>query len=202
MTRKRISDLLREEVKPQQAELSVSPQGELPIPTEAEAVAPDLLTTSSDLSNTSAIAEESALPQMEARIDRLNQELSQEKAQVSQLQEQLTEQKALVKTLTTDLSQAKKHQQALEVAQQKIQDLNKQIKLLEPLKQDLESQQTLINKLYAEIQTLQTTLEKAQATLPDPIPVNNAFALVLPTRYVAPGQPDTHLSNEDIGWFD
>jgi DNA repair exonuclease SbcCD ATPase subunit len=202
MTRKRISDLLREEVKPQKEELSVPSPGELPTPAETGPLAPALPTPSPELPSTSAIAEESNLPQIEASIDRLNQELSQEKAQVSQLQEQLTEQKALVKTLTTDLSQANKHQQSLEVAQQKIQDLNQQIKLLEPLKQDLESQQILINKLYAEIQTLQTTLEKAQATPPDPIPANNAFALVLPTRYVAPGQPDTHLSNEDIGWFD
>jgi predicted RNase H-like nuclease (RuvC/YqgF family) len=188
MTKKRLSDLLREEVNPQNEELLAIPQVQSASPAETAPTMPDF---------------QSELAIAQTMIDRLTEALSQEKAKVGQLQGELEAQKALIKTLTADLSQSKKEQKALDVVhQQKVKDLTEQVKTLLPLKVELESRQDLVNKLYEEIQRLETTLEKAQTTALASVLPSDTFALVVPARYVAPTQPSTHLSNDDIGWFD
>jgi hypothetical protein len=69
--------------------------------------------------------------------------------------------------------------------------------VIEQLQAELETKKGLIGKLYSKIQEMENSL----ASTPSPAPL----ALrppAMPSRYIAPEQPPSYLSDEDIGWFD
>ena len=191
MARKRLSDLLRAEAQPTSAPGNVSPSSIPPI-------LPD-----------QPIPQTQSPAPMESdnnqRIPELTASLEQAQRQIETLQGQLRAEQTLVQNLTTDLKQAQAKEKDLVKAQQQVKDLTAQLKPLQALPQQVSEQETLITKLYGEIQTLSAKLQTAletQKTLTvsqSPAPLAR---FSLPPRYIAPAQPDSELSNEDIGWFD
>ncbi|MFM7192463.1 MAG: hypothetical protein ACKOX2_16865 [Microcystaceae cyanobacterium] len=191
MARKRLSDLLRAEAQPTSAPGNVSPSSIPPI-------LPD-----------QPIPQTQSPAPMESehnqRIPELTASLEQAHRQIETLQGQLRAEQTLVQNLTTDLKQAQAKEKDLVKAQQQVKDLTAQLKPLQALPQQVSEQETLITKLYGEIQTLsaklQTALETQKTLTVSQSPATLA-RFSLPPRYIAPAQPDSELSNEDIGWFD
>ncbi len=96
---------------------------------------------------------------------------------------------------------------ALDAAKQEIASLQAQIAGFESVQTELAEQTKLVEKLYTELQkaeSVQTpSSEPPEAKLtPTPPPARSRLSLQLTNRYVAPVQPTSDLSNEDIGWFD
>jgi len=102
-------------------------------------------------------------------------------AEFSQLQTQLSQAQAEIDTLKAALHQEKS-----------------QVKKIAQLQTELETEKTLVGKLYGKIQDLESSL-----AAPPPPPSTLALRPpTMPVRYIAPHQPPSNLTDEDIGWFD
>jgi len=195
MAKKSLSDVLREEMKPQDSTESNSLIVETP-PVEKNEVSTDW---------------EKAIASANEKITILTTELATEKKQnktlqnelekTNQLQTLLEEQKELVKKLTADLKKANTIQKSLETEKENAKTMSDQIKGLE---QELGEQKVLVTKLYEELQQAEQKLLKTPK--PAELAVKSTPSAMVPAyrigRYVAPAQPPVTLSDEVIGWFD
>ncbi len=190
MARKRLSDLLRAEAQPTSAPENVPPSATPAQPTSPIHPPGEPKTTQ---------------PVSDPAVGELTTSLKQAHQQIETLQSQLRTEQTLVQNLTTDLKQAQAKEKALTQAQQQVKELTAQLTSLQALPLQLAEQETLIQKLYGEIQSLEAQLKTALETQKT-LTVSQSSAplarLSLPPRYIAPTQPDSELSNEDIGWFD
>ena len=190
MAKKSLSDVLREEMKPQDSTESNAPSVE---------IAP--LEKNEDSAIASANEKITNLAAELATEKRENKTLQSQLEKTNQLINQLEEQKALVKKLTTDLKQTNNTQKLLETEKEKVKIMTEKIKILE---QELVEKKALVTKLYGELQQAQ------QKPLETPIyaklVVKSEPSAIIPARrigrYVAPAQPPVTLSDEVIGWFD
>ena len=195
MVKKSLSDVLREEMKPQDSTESNLSSGEI-APVEKNKVSTDL---------------ETAIASANEKISLLTAELATEKKQnktlqnqlekANQLKVQLEEQKELVKKLTADLKQVNNTQKSLETEKEKVKTMSEKMKVLE---RELGEQKALVAKLYEELQQAQQKpLETPKSA---ELAVKSAPSAIVPARrigrYVAPAQPPVTLSDEVIGWFD
>ena len=195
MVKKSLSDVLREEMKPQDSTESNSPVVETP-PVEKNEISMDW---------------EKAIASANEKIIILTAELATEKKQnktlqsklekANQLKTLLEEQKELVKKLTADLKKANTIQKSLETEKENAKNLSNKIKGLE---QELGEQKALVTKLYEELQQAEQKLLETSKSAQ--LAVKPAPSAIVPTRrigrYVAPAQPPVTLSDEVIGWFD
>ena len=195
MVKKSLSDVLREEMKPQDSTESNSPVVETP-PVEKKEISMDW---------------EKAIASANEKITILTAELATEKKQnktlqselekANQLKTLLEEQKELVKKLTADLKKANTIQKSLETEKENAKTMSDQIKGLE---QELGEQKVLVTKLYEELQQAEQKLLETPKSAQ--LAVKPAPSAMVPTyrigRYVAPAQPPVTLSDEVIGWFD
>jgi len=195
MVKKSLSDILREEMKPQDSMESNSLVVEIP-PVEKNGV-------STDWQKVIASANEkiSLLTAELATEKKQNKTLQSELEKANQLKTLLEEQKELVKKLTADLKKANAIQKSLETEKENTKNLSDKIKGLE---QELGEQNALVAKLYEELQQAQQKL--IETPKPAELAVKPAPSAMVPTyrigRYVAPAQPPVTLSDEVIGWFD
>ena len=195
MAKKSLSDVLREEMKPQDSTESNSPVVETP-PVEKKEISMDW---------------EKAIASANEKISLLTAELATEKKQNKILQSELEkanefktlleEQKELVKKLTADLKKANTIQKSLETEKENTKNLSDKIKGLE---QELGEQNALVAKLYEELQQAQQKL--IETPKPAELAVKSTPSAIVPARrigrYVAPAQPPVTLSDEVIGWID
>ena len=195
MVKKSLSDVLREEMKPQDSTESNSPVVEV-LTVETNEASTDL---------------EKAIASANEKISLLTAELATEKMQNKALQTELEkanqsktlleEQKELVKKLTADLKKANTIQKSLETEKENAKTLSDKIKALE---QELEEQNALVTKLYGELQQAQQKSPETPTSAK--LAVKSTPSAMVPTyrigRYVAPAQPPVTLSDEVIGWFD
>ena len=195
MVKKSLSDVLREEMKPQDSTESNSPVVEV-LTVETNEASTDL---------------EKAIASANEKISLLTAELATEKMQNKALQTELEkanqsktlleEQKELVKKLTADLKKANTIQKSLETEKENAKTLSDKIKALE---QELEEQNALVTKLYGELQQAQQKSPETPTSAK--LAVKSTPSAMGPTyrigRYVAPAQPPVTLSDEVIGWFD
>jgi DNA repair exonuclease SbcCD ATPase subunit len=195
MVKKSLSDVLREEMKPQDSTESNLSSGEI-APVEKNEVSTDL---------------ETAIASANEKITILTTELATEKKQNKTLQSELEkanefktlleEQKELVKKLTADLKKANTIQKSLETEKENAKTLSDKIKGLE---QELGEQKVLVTKLYEELQQAEQKLLETPKSAQ--LAVKSTPSAIVPARrigrYVAPAQPPVTLSDEVIGWFD
>jgi chromosome segregation ATPase len=195
MVKKSLSDVLREEMKPQDSTESNLSSGEIASVEKNE--------VSSDWEKAIASANE--------KISLLTAELATEKKQNKTLQSELEkanefktlleEQKELVKKLTADLKKANAIQKSLETEKENAKTMSAQIKGLE---QEIGEQKVLVTKLYEELQQAEQKLLETPKSAQ--LVVKPAPSAIVPARrigrYVAPAQPPVTLSDEVIGWFD
>ena len=195
MVKKSLSDVLREEMKPQDSTESNSSIVETP-PVEKKEISMDW---------------EKAIASANEKISLLTAELATEKKESKSLQSQLEkanqikiqleEQKTLVTKLTADLKQVNNTQKSLETEKEKVKMMSEKMKVLE---QELEEQKVLVTKLYEELQQAEQKLLETPKSAQ--LAVKPAPSAIVPTyrigRYVAPAQPPVTLSDEVIGWFD
>ena len=199
MVKKSLSDVLREEMKPQDSTESNLSSGEI-APVEKNKVSTDLETAIA-----SANEKISLLTAELATEKKENKSLQSQLEKANQLKIQLEEQKTLVTKLTADLKQVNNTQKSLETEKEKVKTMSEKMKVLE---QELVEQKALVTKLYGELQQAQ---QKAQQK---PLETQKSAELefkstpsaIVPARrigrYVAPTQPPVTLSDEVIGWFD
>jgi chromosome segregation ATPase len=195
MVKKSLSDVLREEMKPQDSTESNSSVVETP-PVEKKEISMDWETAIA-----SANEKISLLTAELATEKKQNKTLQSELEKANQLQSQLEEQKELVKKLTADLKKANTIQKSLETEKENAKILSDKIKGLE---QELGEQKVLVTKLYEELQQAEQKLLETPKSAQ--LVVKPAPSAIVPARrigrYVAPAQPPVTLSDEVIGWFD
>lgn len=196
MSKKGLSDLLREEVakeKDSETEEANPVAAVEPASPWEEAEPPPPAT---------APASRLTKAQLEGRVAELTVTLEKagegEKAlqnQINDLESELEAQKDLINSLEAKLEQASLL--AGELAAQKT--------LVEKLEAELAEQKQLVGKLYAELQQVQQQEKLAEISVPE-LPPKKAFPAAIQPRPIGrstiPSQPSPALSNEDIGWFD
>lgn len=194
MAKKSLSDILREEMNPENAKDSNSSAIEIDLSKKNE-VLTDLAVTNEEITKLTA---ELASQKNE------NKTLKNQLEKANQLQPQLEEQKSLVKKLTTDLKQANNYQKALAIATEKVEIMTEQIKSLKILEQELAEQKALVTKLYGELQQAENKPIETPKSVK--LAVKSAPSAIVPAHrighYVAPAQTPVTLSDEVIGWFD
>ncbi|MFN9173187.1 MAG: hypothetical protein ACK58N_01360 [Synechocystis sp.] len=199
MSKKSLSDLLREEAKdPQMSPSEVSAVSEA---SPVESPNPQV-NTSAELSQLQA-----QLSQAQAQVDTLKATLQQEKSLGEDLKKQLgdcqKQDQKQVKTLETAQQTIKTLEQNLKQEQSKVKTLQKELQAIAQLQTELEAEKTLVGKLYGKIQDLENSLAATPA--PSSASTSSTLALrppAMPSRYIAPAQPPSNLTDEDIGWFD
>lgn len=174
MSRKRLADLLREEVN--QGEISTAPApAEIPTLEEAPVQEQPLTSTDPGPEIQALTAENQSLQR------RLEQERERSEAlerALTQAKQDLAAQLTQTQTLTQSLTE---RDQALTAALATNQALQVELTALRPLAEQLTQAQGQISQLQSQSASL---------------------VYVPPRRYVAPSQPSLRLSNEEIGWFD
>jgi predicted RNase H-like nuclease (RuvC/YqgF family) len=176
MARKTISDLLKQEVNSSPA----------PVPESPEVNAPEAKITEP--------AQSPDLGQLQAQLDMLKAALEQEKSQGEKLKQQLTDRQLQEKKAEEKI---KKLEQSLKQEKTQLKRLQDEVQLVEKLQTELTEEKNLVGKLYGKIQHLEEEIIPPASTAITPLLPKAMFV-----RYVAPGQPSTDLSDEDIGWFD
>ncbi len=194
MAKKTISDLLKQEVESQPK----------PVP-DSPVVAPPTTDTDNLTHNPGESSPQSPdLVQIQAQLDTLKAALQQEKSQGEKLKQQLTdrqrEDRQQLKAIETAQEKIKKLEQSLKQKQTQVKKLQDEVQLVEKLQTELTEEKNLVGKLYSKIQDLEEDLN------PEPtssmVIASPSLPRAMPVRYVAPKQPPTNLSDEDIGWFD
>ena len=195
MVKKSLSDVLREEMKPQDSTESNLSSGEI-APVEKNKVSTDLETAIA-----SANEKISLLTAELATEKKENKSLQSQLEKANQLKIQLEEQKTLVTKLTADLKQVNNTQKSLETEKEKVKTMSEKMKGLE---RELGEQKALVAKLYEELQQAQQKPLETQKSAE--LAVKSTPSAIVPARrigrYVAPAQPPVTLSDEVIGWFD
>lgn len=196
MSRKRLSDLVREEVGREAAaaevEIEATTEVEVSSIPENRQEKSELEAKIADLTAFLAASRERERA-LDSQVGALEAELQQQKAFVKKLSDklektellevELTEQKALVKKLYAELQEA----QSVQV--------------------ELEEQKQLVHQLSAELQQLQPPIKEINApertqNLARKIEISSAMEPRPLGSFTVPPQPSPQLSNEDIGWFD
>ena len=90
-------------------------------------------------------------------------------------------------------------EQSLKKEQAQVKKLRNELQLVEKLQTELTEEKDLVGKLYGKIQELE---ELEEETPPLSTAITPLLSRAMFVRYVAPNQPPTNLSDEDIGWFD
>ena len=203
MDKKKLSNMLREEVQDSPAaQPGASAVPETPLEDSSKAQ----VNASAELSQL-----QTQLSQTQSQVDTLTAALQQEKSLGEDLKKQLgncqKQDQKQGKTIETAQQKINTLEQSLEQEQSKVKTLQKELQAISQrsatrcaqLQADLETEKTLVGKLYEKIQDLENSLEAT------PIPAASTLALrppTMPTRYIAPAQPPSNLTDEDIGWFD
>jgi chromosome segregation ATPase len=196
MSRKRLSDLVREEVGREASTVEVdtdltSESGESTIP-ESRGETAQLEAKVADL-----IVDLEAARGRESAIS----------SQVVALEAELEAQKDLVRTLSEKLEKTETLE--VELAEQKalVNKLYSELQEAQTVAAELAEQKQLVEKLYTELEQLRQPVpespapEKSQklARKPD---ISSAMEPRPVGGFTVPPQPSPRLSNEDIGWFD
>lgn len=204
MTRKRLSDLVREEVNP-------APESES-VPTNlaaAEALASETPIKPRPRSRATKTDLEGTVTELTAALEATNQRANELQNQVAFLESELAAQKKLAQSLQLELQQASQMQAALEEQKVLVGDLHAKLQQAQALESELEEQKQLVRKLYAELQQAQQNpVLENQPEPPQPqgsiLQKTSSYAISSrPIGYsIRARQPSPILSNEEIGWFD
>jgi chromosome segregation ATPase len=195
MSKKSLSDLLREEAQESPvSSADPSPSGETSPPNPPR---------EQDHKSTEFNQLQSQLNQAQAQVNSLKADLQQEKSHGEDLKRQLGNyQKAdqkQAKALETAQQTIKTLEKTLKQEQSTVKTLQKELQAIAERHTDLETEKLLVDKLHRKIQDLETRLAETQSPPPLTLAVRPS---AMPSRYIAPVQPPSHLTDEDIGWFD
>lgn len=200
MTKKRLSDLLREEVSK-----DVENEAVVTTPTETEETPK---TTTSRSRRTTPSAQDKKVVELTEALALAKEQVNTLQTQLKSLETELEDQKSLVQTLQKQLEQ-QDEQKTLTT------HLSTQ---LDEAQTELEQEKQLVEKLYVELQKIQLKpltqpepepLESPEPSQllqtpepPQPLAVKKVQSYEIRPRFVAPSSSPAHLSNDDIGWFD
>ena len=208
MTKKRLSDLVREEVDRESKgtdEVPVSPATETPAP-PTEEISPPPKSPARRSRLTKAQLEEE-LKEVTAALELAHQRENSLKNQVQALELELESQKDRIETLESQLEQGTQLEKALEEQKSLVEKLYAELKQAEAVESELAEQKQLVEKLYAELKQAQQKEKDSQADSTEgklmwkkKLPMGIAPRPIAPIS--VPPQPSPKLSNEEIGWFD
>ncbi|MBJ7898492.1 MAG: hypothetical protein GC158_00920 [Cyanobacteria bacterium RI_101] len=174
MSRKRLADLLREEVN--QGEISTSPAPTEQPPLEEAPIQEQPLTSSEPAPEIQALTAENQA--LQRRLEQERERSAALEQALNQAKQDLAAQFTQTQTLSQSLTE---RDQTLSAALAANQTLQAELAELRPLAEQLTQAQEEISQLQSQ---------------------SSPLVYVPPRRYVAPSQPSLHLSNEEIGWFD
>ncbi|WP_009543799.1 hypothetical protein [Crocosphaera subtropica] len=188
MTKKELSDLIREEAKNNSESTS------------------ETLQTPTVPSNRTRMTK----AQLDELITQLNQALQQEKKQVDTLQHQvktleteINDERELSSRLQNELKEAEDYQSQLNEQKQLVEKLYTQLQQKEELAVELAEKNELIATLQAKLQETPqplATTESSQELLVKETALTRQARELEP--FAAPASASKPLTNEDIGWFD
>ncbi len=219
MSKKRLSDLLREEISPDSGKSAESPSLSETIAPGTPSSSPQDIsksvtnkTPAADVPKVATKSRSQPDQTAAAELAGVKAALQAEKNQVVQLTTQLAEQKQAVithsKTLETANQQIKNLEKRLKKEQSAVKRLTEQLTNLTTVQEALTAEKQLVSKLYAQIQHLEAESKKrrppvSSSIAPAPKPASlTPLPRPLTARYVAPVQPSSSLTDDDIGWFD
>jgi predicted RNase H-like nuclease (RuvC/YqgF family) len=214
MTKKRLSDLLREELENPPGKVTTS------ISSESDAEGAHLASSSAKTSKSSSrtrshqrkttqARSEDKVKELTADLESANRRANSLEEQVASLQSQLETQRNLIETLQSKLEQITQTETELEENKKLVEKLYSELQKAESVQLELEEQKQLVRELSAQLQQAQHeqdfevasdsshSTELQLATIP-----NYGLQRRPIGRFIASSQPPTILSNEDIGWFD
>lgn len=200
MSRKRLSDLVREEVgREAEREEAAAEVATEPTAQSGDSSTPAIQAETGELD--ARVAElTAALEAAHGREDSLN-------SQIMALEAELQAQKDLVKTLSEKLEKAGKLETALAEQKALVKKLYSELQEAQTIQTGLDEQKQLVQKLYAELEQFRQPLtevsvpEKSQKL----VHKMKIFSAIEPRPvggFTVPAQPSPRLSSEDIGWFD
>ena len=196
MSRKRLSDLVREEVGKEAATAEV----------EIEA------TAAIEISSISEIREQTS--ELEARVADLTAALAGSRgrestlaSQVEALEAEVQQQKELVKKLSEKLEKTEALE--LDLIEQKalVNKLYSELQESQSIVVELEEKKQLVKQLSAELEQLQQSIRETNVPqktqkLARRMEISSAMEPRPIGSFSVPTQPSPRLSNQDIGWFD
>ncbi len=206
MTKKTISDLLREELNKEPKSQNTASEESLEAAKEESQGNQEIADSPTPSEKTPTRTKRTVPNQLEQTVKELTSALetvtdraNQLQNQVTSLESELKTQKESVIVLQEQLEQAQQMQSALEEQQKIVEHLTKELIQSNVVQEELAQQKAQVQKLFNELQTLQqastvtSTIEKVTTTYLSPHLIG---------RFVAASLPPTDLSNEEIGWFD
>jgi chromosome segregation ATPase len=212
MTRKRLQDLVREEVQKASENETQSDRDSTNLKEINQSSPEDKAPAKSTKSP--AINANSDRTESQNKIEDLTAALKSAEVRSIELQDRITSleveletQKNLVEKLQTELEQKNQVRQELETQQKLVAKLRTELKQVEEIQTEFAGQKQLIEKLYAELQKAQQQEAKTEKiTSPQPITQNKScYYSIIPRpigRIVGNERSSSALSNEEIGWFD
>lgn len=217
MTRKRLQDLVREEVQKASENETQSDRASTNLK-EINQSSPDIETPAQSKPTKSSARKATNTnndrTESQKKIEDLTAVLKSAEGRSIELQDRITSleveletQKNLVEKLQTELEQKNKVRQELETQQKLVEKLRTELKQVEEMQSEFAGQKQLIEKLYAELQKAQQQEEKTEKiTSPQPIIQNKSrYYSIIPRpigRIASNERSSSALSNEEIGWFD
>ena len=196
MSRKRLSDLVREEVGKEAATAEV----------EIEA------TAAIEVSSIPEVREQTS--ELEAKVADLTAALAGSRGrestlanQVGALEAEVQQQKELVKNLSEKLEKTEALEADLIEQKALVKKLYTELQESQSVVVELEEQKQLVKQLSAELEQLQqsireTTVPQKPQKLARRMEISSAMEPRPIGSFSVPTQPSPRLSNQDIGWFD
>ena len=181
MTRKRLSDLVREEVD-RESTTGADSQPQVDASKETVSTTETTKLPSRKTTNLSRLTK----AQLEVKINELTSALTTAQQQESSLQNQL-------ESLESELHTQKGIVQTLQTQQKESKELET----------ELEEQKQLVQKLYAQLQQVELEQQEASsAVTSQELSLSKPPSYAIQRRPISRSQPAPPLSNEEIGWFD
>jgi chromosome segregation ATPase len=204
MARKRLSDMVREEVqKEPESDTSLKSVTEVsePSATETEtSSAPKKTAHRRSTETPSSQQLEETIKELRSTLATVNQRASELQNQVTFLETELDKQKTLVKTFQEQLEQAQQLQEALAEQKNLVSKLYTDLQKAQSVQAELEEQKQLVKQMTAQLEQAQQEASEAKEL------VLHSSSLPIPNRpigrLVAANSSSNILSNEEIGWFD
>ncbi len=209
MTRKRMSDLIKEGVNPENPLVSPDVVGKDPsFPSDSSRsrlTKAELEKQVLDLTQALAEAQKSE-EEATAKMTDLGKTIEDQNNHIKSLEYQLNEQLTTlqqkdqaIQDLQGELDTTEQKKAGLADRSGEIQQLTAQLEDYQALQSQLAAEQKLVETLYGKLQRFEK--EEEQPKKANKPPMMTLKAPSRPTRYVAPKSTPT-LSDSDIGWFD
>lgn len=209
MSKKRLSDLLREESEelpnqdtPNNNHITVEAKEDSAAENNSKAAQPAAQTRS----RRSKTNYEKTIAELKNVIEQVNEQTNDLQNQVGSLQSELQTQKDLVTNLSNQLQQVKEIQEANQAQKTEIEKLQTDLQQFKQSQTELEERQQFLQKAYTQLQQAQAESTQKPTQQAQTEQVSLVRRSARPPRPIGGSivnqQSSQGLSKEEVGWFD